>query len=151
MPPCKHTPRRYRGASGYELNRRYHMEIPNRVPWVNVAVGILTIISPFVAVPDSYGAKWDMVITGFIIGIVAIIEMATYAKTNRMGYWPAINILAGIWLFISTGIVAMNVALVWSNIVLGVLPIVTALVALSYERMHVTHEVQPPTQTHLRT
>ena len=127
------------------------MEIPNRVPWVNVAVGILTIISPFVAVPDSYGAKWDMVITGFIIGIVAIIEMATYAKTNRMGYWPAINILAGIWLFISTGIVAMNVALVWSNIVLGVLAIVTALVALSYERMHVTHEVQPPTQTHLRT
>jgi uncharacterized membrane protein SirB2 len=77
--------------------------------------------------------------------------MATYAKTNRMGYWPAINILAGIWLFISTGIVAMNVALVWSNIVLGVLAIVTALVALSYERMHVTHEVQPPTQTHLRT
>jgi 4-hydroxybenzoate polyprenyltransferase len=92
-----------------------------------------------------------MVITGFIIGIVAIVEMATYAKTNRMGYWPAINILAGIWLFISTGIVAMNVALVWSNIVLGVLAIVTALVALSYERMHVTHEVQPPTRTHLRT
>ncbi|HLI97307.1 MAG TPA: hypothetical protein VKT72_14660 [Candidatus Baltobacteraceae bacterium] len=127
------------------------MEIPNRVPWVNVAVGILTIISPFVAVPDSYGAKWDMVITGFIIGIVAIIEMATFAKTNRMGYWPVINILAGIWLFISTGIVVMNVTLVWSNIVLGVLAIVTALVALSYERMHVTHEVQPPTHTHLRT
>ncbi len=127
------------------------MEIPNRVPWVNVAVGILTIISPFVAVPDSYGAKWDMVITGFIIGIVAIIEMATFAKTNRMGYWPVINIVAGIWLFISTGIVAMNVTLVWSNIVLGVLAIVTALVALSYERMHVTHEVQPPSHTHLRT
>ncbi len=127
------------------------MEIPNRVPWVNVAVGILTIISPFVAVPDSYGAKWDMVITGFIIGIVAIIEMATFAKTNRMGYWPVINVVAGIWLFISTGIVAMNVTLVWSNIVLGVLAIVTALVALSYERMHVTHEVQPPSHTHLRT
>jgi uncharacterized membrane protein SirB2 len=68
-----------------------------------------------------------------------------------MSYWPLINILAGIWLFISTGIVAMNLALVWSSIMLGVLAIVTALVALSYERMHVTHEVQPPTQTHLRT
>lgn len=127
------------------------MEIPNRVPWVNVAVGVLTIISPFVAVPNSYGAKWDLVITGFIIGIVAIVEMATYAKTSRMGYWPLINILAGIWLFISTGIVPMNLTLIWSAIVLGVLTIVTALVALSYERMHVTHEVQPPTQTHLRT
>jgi len=127
------------------------MEIPNRVPWVNVAVGVLTIISPFVAVPNPYGMKWDLVITGFIIGIVAIVEMATYAKTNRMGYWPLINILAGIWLFISTTWANGNITLVWSNIVLGVLSIVTALVALSYERMHVSHEIQPPTQTHLRT
>ncbi len=127
------------------------MEIPNRVPWVNVAVGVLTIISPFVAVPNPYGAKWDMVVTGFIIAVVAIVEMATYAKTQRMGYWPVINILAGIWLFISTTFIGGNIALVWSNIMLGVLSIVTALVALSYERMHVAHTVQPPTQTHLRT
>lgn len=127
------------------------MEIPNRVPWVNVAVGILTIISPFVAVPDSYGAKWSMVVTGFIIGIVAIIELATFARSARMGYWPLINILAGIWLFISTGVVSMNLTLVWSAIMLGVMSIVTALVALSYERMHVTHQVPPSTQTHMRT
>jgi hypothetical protein len=127
------------------------MEIPNRVPWVNVAVGVLTIISPFVAVPNPWGIRVDLVITGFIIGIVAIIEMATYARTARMGYWPAINILAGIWLFISTTWAGGNLTLVWSNIVLGVLAIVTALVALSYERMHVTHEVQPPTQTHMRS
>lgn len=127
------------------------MEIPNRVPWVNVAVGILAIISPFVAVPNSYGAKWDLVVTGIVIAVVAIVEMATYGKSARMGYWPLINILAGIWLFISTGVVTMNLTLVWSTIMLGVMTIVTALVALSYERMHVTHEVQPPTQTHLRT
>lgn len=127
------------------------MEIPNRVPWVNVAVGVLTIISPFVAVPDSYGVKLDLVITGFIIGIVAIIEMATYARTERMSYWPTINILAGIWLFISTTWAGGNVTLVWSNIVLGVLCIVTALVALSYERMHVAHQVQPTTRTHMRS
>jgi hypothetical protein len=127
------------------------MEIPNRVPWVNVAVGVLTIISPFVAVPNPWGIRVDLVITGFIIGVVAIIEMATYARTARMAYWPAINILAGIWLFISTTWAGGNLTLVWSNIVLGVLAIVTALVALSYERMHVTHEVQPPTQTHMRS
>jgi len=127
------------------------MEIPNRVPWVNVAVGVLTIISPFVAVPNPWGIRVDLVITGFIIGIVAIVEMTTYARTARMAYWPAINILAGIWLFISTTWAGGNLTLVWSNIILGVLAIVTALVALSYERMHVTHEVQPPTQTHMRS
>lgn len=127
------------------------MEIPNRVPWVNVAVGILTIISPFVAVPNPSGAKWAMVIAGFVIAVVAIVEMATYARTAGMGYWPAINIVAGIWLFISTTFMAGNIALIWSSIMLGVLTIVTALVALSYERMHVAHQVQPPSQTHLRT
>lgn len=127
------------------------MEIPNRAPWVNVAIGILTIISPFVAVPDSYGAKWDLVITGILIGIFAIVEMSTFARSARMNYWPLLNVLLGIWLFISTGIVAMNLTLVWSSIMLGVLTIVTALVALSYERLHVNHEVQPPTHTHLRT
>lgn len=127
------------------------MEIPNRAPWVNVAVGVLAIISPFVAVPNSYGAKWDLVVTGIVIGAVAIVEMATYGKNARMGYWPLINILAGIWLFVSTGVVAMNLTLVWSSIMLGVITIVTGLVALSYERMHVTHQVPPPTQTHLRT
>jgi hypothetical protein len=127
------------------------MEIPNRAPWVNVAVGVLAIISPFVAVPDSYGAKWDLVISGFLIAIFAIVELSTFGKSSRMSYWPFLNILLGIWLFISTGIVAMNVALVWSCIMLGVLSIVAALVSLSYERMHVNHTVQPPSQTHLRT
>jgi hypothetical protein len=127
------------------------MEIPNRVPWVNLTVGVLTIISPFVAVPNPYGIKLDLVVTGFIIAVVAITEMVMHARSDRMGHWPAINILAGIWLFISTTWANGNVTLVWSNIVLGVLSIVTALVALSYERMHVAHQVQPPTRTHLHT
>ncbi len=127
------------------------MEIPNRVPWVNIAVGILTIVSPFVAVPNSAFARWDMVITGFIIGIIAIAELASFGKGTRMNYWPFVSILAGIWLFISTTWLSGDVAMIWSNIVLGVIAIVAALVTLSYERMHMTHQVQPPTQTHLRT
>ena|SRR5690348_9647128 len=127
------------------------MDIPNRVPWVNVAIGILTIISPFVAVPSSTFARWDLVITGFIIGIVALAELGSYGKTARMGYWPVVNILAGIWLFVSTTWLSGDVAMIWSNIVLGVMTIVTALVALSYERLHATHEIQPPTRTHMRT
>jgi hypothetical protein len=127
------------------------MDIPNRAPWVNVAVGVLTILSPFVAVPASSFAKWDMTITGCVIGIIAIVELAAYGKTARMTFWPVLNILAGIWLFISTTWLSGNIALIWSNIVLGVITIVSALVALSYERMHETHRLQPPTRTHMGT
>jgi len=127
------------------------IDIPNRVPWVNVAVGFLTILSPFVAVPSSTFARWDMVITGCVIAVSALVEIASYARTTRMNYWPVINILAGVWLFISTTWLAGNVAMIWSNIVLGVITIVSALVALSYERLHETHQVQPPAHTHMRT
>lgn len=127
------------------------MDIPNRVSWVNIAVGVLTIVSPFVPAPTSAGARWDMVITGAVIAIVAIVEMSVHGKNRGMSYWPAVNILAGIWLFISTTFASGNMTLVWSDIVLGVIAIVTGLVALSYERMHATHQVQPPTRTHLRT
>lgn len=112
------------------------MSVPNRAPWINIAVGILTIISPFVFASSTMGARWDLVITGIIIGVVAIIEMSVYVKSIHMNYWPVINILAGIWLFISTAFVRDDVGLMWSNVVLGVLSIVTAVVALSYERIH---------------
>jgi hypothetical protein len=127
------------------------MDIPNRVPWVNVAVGILTIISPFVAVPTSLGARYDMVITGIIIAVVAIMSMTTHGKTQGASYWPVVNIVAGVWLFVSTTFVSGNITMIWSNIVLGVIAITSALVALSYERLHAAQEVQPPTRTHMRT
>lgn len=112
------------------------MDVPNRAPWINIAVGILAIISPFAMAGSTYAAKWDMVITGIIIGLVAIAEMSVYARSSRMHYWPVINILAGVWLFISTSFAVGNPGLAWSNIVLGVVSIVTACVVLSYERVH---------------
>jgi hypothetical protein len=120
------------------------MQIPNRVPWVNAVVGILTIISPFVSVPNAAANKWSGVIDGTVIAVVALAEMGAYGRNAKMNYWPAINILAGIWLFISTMFAAGNVTIVWSDIVLGAIAIVTALVSLSYERLH---DVRHPTAT----
>lgn len=111
------------------------MGIPNRVPWINVCVGILAIISPFVAGPTTNGARWDLVVTGIVIAAAALVEMSVYGKTDKMNYWPVVNVLAGLWLFISTSFVRGDTGMVWSNIVLGVAAIVTALVALSYEQI----------------
>lgn len=111
-------------------------DIPNRVPWLNIAVGIMTIVSPYAMATALTPVKTNLVITGIIIAVVAILEMAAHARSHSMNYWPVINILAGLWLFISTTMAAGNAGLIWSNIVLGVCSIVTAIIALSYERMH---------------
>ncbi|MEO6912671.1 MAG: SPW repeat protein [Candidatus Baltobacteraceae bacterium] len=113
------------------------MQVPNRVPWVNVAVGILAIISPYLFTGTSSGARWDMTITGIVIAVVAIIAMSVQDKVGH-NYWPVINVLAGIWLIISTTFVQGETAMVWSNVVLGVVAIVTSVVSLSYERIHMS-------------
>jgi membrane-bound ClpP family serine protease len=100
----------------------------NRVPWINLAVGILTLISPWSLHAASYGAKWDVTITGIVIAIVAIIAMSLREKH----YWPVLNILLGVWLIVSIAFVENDSALAWSNVALGVMAIVTGLVSQTY-------------------
>ena len=118
------------------------MGIPNRAPWITLALAILIVISPFVAVPTSLFTRWDIDITGAIIGAIAIVQLASIPKSVHMNYWHVVNILAGVWLFISTTWLSGNVAMIWSNIVLGTLTIVTALVAISYERLDQSREMR---------
>jgi len=119
------------------------MEVPNRVPFVNIAIGILTIVSTYALGMATVGSvvtsNW---IAGAVIVIVALIELAVYPRGRGMHYWPIINILAGIWLLISTSLAQAAPAMIWSDIVLGVVAIVTSCVALSYESVH-SHSTVP--------
>lgn len=118
------------------------MRTPNFAPWTNIAVGILAIISPFAIHVTSQAMTTSAVIAGIVIVVIAIVELASFARSTHMSFWPVINILAGIWLFISTSLAMGDMAMIWSNVALGVVAIVTALVALSYERVH-SNESQP--------
>lgn len=109
--------------------------VHNRVPWINLAVGILTIIGPYAVGTSDTATKWSLVITGIVIAIVAIIELAMDSQNRGVSYWPVVNIIAGVWLLISTSMAAGNPNVIWQDVVLGVVAIITAIVALSYERM----------------
>lgn len=118
-------------------NQTAHLS--NRVPWINLAVGILTLLSPWVSGPSTVSAQWDLTITGALIAIFAII--ALMAQDSRG--WPIANVLLGIWLLISIAFVGQMPGMPWNNIVLGVVAIVTGLVSQSYESL--------PTHQALRT
>ena len=112
------------------------MEVPNRVPWINIAIGILTIVSTYALGVMSGAVMTSNWIAGAVIVIVAFIELASYARGKSMHYWPVVNVLAGIWLLISTSLAGPSQAMVWSDVVLGIAAIVTSAVALSYESVH---------------
>jgi hypothetical protein len=120
------------------MNEPKAAEQTNRIPLVNLVVGILTFISPSVLHPVSAWSNWDITITGIVIAIVAIVATSVHRSRN---YWPAINVLLGIWLLISIVFVSDQPAIVWSNVVLGVTAIVTGLVSQNYELRSRHHAV----------
>ncbi len=97
-------------------------------PWVNVAVGVAAIITPFVGGEASDAFRVSNVITGIIIVIVALIAFASSQSRSGLNV-AVVNIVAGIWLLISTAF-TLHAMLVWENVVLGVLAILTAAVAI---------------------
>jgi hypothetical protein len=117
------------------------MNVPNRVPWINLAIGILTIISPYALGATSGGVFTSCWIAGIVIAIVALIDLGVSARSNGMSYWPVINLLAGIWLLISTSLALTTPGMSWSDIVLGIAAIITAIVSLSYERLHASQPI----------
>lgn len=97
-------------------------------PWINVAIGIAVIIAPFAGVNASHAIETSNVITGIIVGIIALI--AFFASRSMTGTNIAIiNILAGIWLVISTSF-AHDPALIWENVAFGILAILTAALSM---------------------
>jgi hypothetical protein len=69
-----------------ELDRE---AMSNRVPLINLAVGILALISPWVLRPPSSTVLWDMTATGIAVGVVALITMSVRNARN----WPLVNVL----------------------------------------------------------
>lgn len=107
---------------------------PSRLPravasLANVALGIATIITPFMAKGvESHGLLVSDVITGIVVLLVGLISYGASRHINGTGI-SGINILAGIWLIISVGF-ATTELLKWDNVMLGVLCIVNALATM---------------------
>jgi len=101
--------------------------------WINVLLGIAVIVTPFVAQANGTFVTSD-VVAGIIIVIVGLISFFASRSPNGTSI-SNINILAGIWLFIST-LFAHDAMLVWQNVAYGVLVIVTAIIVMGLHNIH---------------
>ncbi len=100
--------------------------------WWNVLLGIWVIISPFVlAFTPLREAKWNNVIAGALVGLIALVR----------GMGSMVNVLLGLWLIASPFALVFSAPVpFWNNIILGVL-IALAAVAGQSER---SATVPPP-------
>ena len=84
--------------------------------WVNLLLGIWVIISPFVLGIHAPKGIWNNVITGVVVGVLAIIRWSMHQSG-----WSWVNLILGIWLVISPFVLFLSGAAMWNNVILGIL------------------------------
>src|ERR1044072_7002158 len=92
--------------------------------WVNILLGIWVLISPFVLTFALPRAIWNNVITGIVVGILALIRLSVPNQTG----WSWINALLAIWLIISPFVLGFaHGNALWNNVILGIIVAAFAL------------------------
>ncbi|HEY4258328.1 MAG TPA: SPW repeat protein [Candidatus Udaeobacter sp.] len=90
--------------------------------WLNIVFGIGVIISPFVLGFHSPKAIWNNVITGVVVGVLALIRWSM-----RQPGWSWLNLILGAWLVISPFVFFLSGAAMWNNVILGIIIAASAL------------------------
>jgi len=90
--------------------------------WVNILLGILVIISPFILGFHSSSAVWSNVVVGALVGILAIVRWGMHQPG-----WSWLNLILGIWLVISPFVFFLSGAAMWNNVILGIIVAALAL------------------------
>jgi hypothetical protein len=90
--------------------------------WVNILLAIWVIISPFAFSIHSSRATWNNVVTGAVVGILALVRW----RLHQTG-WSWLNLILGIWLVISPFVFFLSAAAMWNNVILGIIIAALAL------------------------
>jgi hypothetical protein len=78
--------------------------------WVNILLGIWMVVSPFVLGFDSSKAIWNNVVTGALVGILAIVRWSIHQQG-----WSWLNLILGIWLVVSPFVLFLSGAAMWNK------------------------------------
>jgi len=102
---------------------------------VNVLAGIWLIISPWILGYSGSDAKWNPVVFGIAVGVLALGRLTAARGTEWLSW---LNMAIGVWLFISAFWLAHSSQASWNVGVLGVVVFVLAVLSLAAEGMSPT-------------
>lgn len=98
--------------------------------WLNALIGLWFILSPWTLNYSSHsGALWLGIIAGVIQLVVSL--WAVGLKQTTWGTWQTwVGALMGLWFVIDGGIFGLAAGALWTNLILGVISIILALLAM---------------------
>jgi len=108
------------------VNNMKRTEQAKTASGINVVAGVWLILSPYILGFAAISAALaSSVITGIIIGVLALIRVYT-PKTSAGLSW--INLILGVWLIASPFILGIaSMAAIWNSVILGIIVAVMAI------------------------
>ncbi len=91
---------------------------------LNVLAGIWLIIAPWVLGYSARDPRWNDVVFGIVVGLLALIRAA---GGYRQHWASLVNALVGIWLFVAAFTIDHSVVAMWNDIILGVIVFALAI------------------------
>ncbi len=91
---------------------------------LNVLAGIWLIISPWVLNYGPGDPKWNNVVFG---AIIALLALAKIGGALRATWLSAVNAVIGVWLFVAAFTIDSSWTAGWNDIILGVIVFLLAL------------------------
>ena len=127
-----------RGAGGRRPRRRPASREPAGAPrsWrsqvmvlsgLNVLAGIWLIIAPWVLGYSTSDPRWNDVVFGFVIGVLALIRATGGVREDWVS---AINALIGIWLIVAAFTIDQTTTAMWNDVILGIVVFVLAIASV---------------------
>jgi hypothetical protein len=113
---------------------------------LNVLAGIWLIIAPWVLGYSGRDPRWNDVVFGIIIGVLALIRVSGAYRAEVLSW---INLLIGVWLFVAAFTIDHTARAGWNDIILGIIVFLLAAgsaEASSHLRWRRRRTAEPPAQ-----
>jgi len=91
---------------------------------LTVLAGIWLIVSPFVLGYDDGDGRWNPIVCGALVGLMALARLSGAYRMPALGL---LNALIGLWLFVSAFWLADSDEATWNSIILGVIVFVLGM------------------------
>jgi hypothetical protein len=93
---------------------------------LNLLAGIWLIIAPFVLGYRDGDPYWNDIVFGAIVAVLAFTRLAGALRQSWLSY---LNVLIGIWVFVSAFWLDSSGQAIWNDIILGVIVFVLGLIS----------------------
>ncbi len=95
---------------------------------LDLVAGVWLAISPWVLAYTATDARWNPIIFGAIVALLALVRIAMPA---RAGGLSAISAAIGVWMFIAGFWLADSVQAAWNDWMLGIIVFALAMISLA--------------------